>query len=91
MPASGVVLSKMLGDMLGVTPGDQVRLEVLGERPVADMPSGFVDDTMGLAMYLNLADVHRLMREGDVASGALLLIDSARKRRSRGSSRRSRR
>ena len=28
-------------------------------------------------MYLNLADVHRLMREGDVASGALLLIDSA--------------
>ena len=39
---------------------------------------------MGLAMYLNLADVHRLMREGDVASGALLLIDSAVKRRSRG-------
>ena len=79
MPASGVVLSKMLGDVLGVTPGDQVRLEVLeGARPVRDMPvAGFVDDTMGLAMYLNLDDVHRLMREGDVASGALLLIDSA--------------
>ena len=79
MPASGVVLSKMLGDILGVTPGDQVRLEVLeGARPVRDMAvAGFVDDTMGLAMYLNLADVHRLMREGDVASGALLLIDSA--------------
>ena len=39
MPASGVVLSKMLGDVLGVTPGDQVRLEVLeGARPVRDMP-----------------------------------------------------
>jgi putative ABC transport system permease protein len=79
MPASGVVLSKMLGDVLGVTSGDQVRLEVLeGARPVRDMPvAGFVDDTMGLAMYLNLGDVHRLMREGDVASGALLLIDPA--------------
>ncbi len=32
---------------------------------------------MGLAMYANLDVVHRLMREGDVASGALLLIDPA--------------
>ncbi len=39
MPASGVVLSKMLGDVLGVTPGDRVTLDVLeGIRPTRDMP-----------------------------------------------------
>ena len=38
MPASGVVLSKMLGDVLGVTPGDQVRLEVLEGATRRDMP-----------------------------------------------------
>ena len=32
---------------------------------------------MGLAMYMDLDALHRLMREGDVASGALLLIDPA--------------
>ena len=38
MPSSGVVLSKMLGDVLGVAPGDQVRLEVLeGLRPIRDV------------------------------------------------------
>jgi putative ABC transport system permease protein len=80
MPAGGVVVSKMLGEVLGVRPGDQVRLEVLeGVRPVADVTvAGLVDDTMGLSMYMELDAVHRLMREGDVLSGAVLLIDSSR-------------
>jgi putative ABC transport system permease protein len=39
--------------------------------------AGLVDDTMGLAMYLPLDAVHRLMREAEVSSGALLLIDQA--------------
>lgn len=80
MPPSGVVLSKILGDVLGVTPGDTVTIEVLeGIRPVRQVEvAGLVDDTMGLAMYMDLDAVHRLMREGDVASGALLLIDPAR-------------
>ena len=79
MPASGVVLSKILADVLGVTPGDTVTLEVLeGLRPVRQVEvAGLVDDTMGLAMYMELDAVHRLMREGEVESGALLLIDPA--------------
>jgi putative ABC transport system permease protein len=79
MPTSGVVVSKILGEVLGVKPGDTVRLEVLeGVRPVRDVVvAGLVDDTMGLAMYMPLDGVHRLMREGAVASGGLLLIDPA--------------
>jgi putative ABC transport system permease protein len=78
MPASGVVLSKILGDVLGVGPGDAITLEVLeGERPVRQVRvAGLVDDTMGLAMYMELGAVHRLMREGDVATGALMLVDA---------------
>jgi len=65
--------------VLGVALGDTVTVEVLeGARPVRQVEvAGLVDDTMGLAMYMELAAVHRLMREGEVASGALLLIDPA--------------
>ena len=80
MPSSGVVMSQILGDVLGVGRGDSVRLEVLeGGRPVRQvLVTGLVDDTMGLAMYMEAGELHRLMREADVASGALLLIDPAR-------------
>jgi putative ABC transport system permease protein len=80
MPASGVVMSQILADVLGVQPGDSVTLEVLeGVRPVRRVSvSALVDDTMGLAMYMELDALHRLMREGEVVSGALLLIDPAR-------------
>jgi putative ABC transport system permease protein len=80
MPASGVVMSQILAEVLGVAPGGEVTIEVLeGVRPVRQVTvTALVDDTMGLAMYMDLGQVHALMREGDVASGALLLIDPAR-------------
>jgi putative ABC transport system permease protein len=79
MPASGVVMSQILAEVLGVRPGDSVTLDVLeGVRPVRQVPvTGLVDDTMGLAMYMEIEQVHRLMREADVVSGALLLVDPA--------------
>ncbi len=80
MPPSGVVMSRMLADVLGAAPGDTLTVEVLeGARRVRQVDvAGLVDDTMGLALYMELDAVHRLMREGDVASGALLMIDPAR-------------
>jgi putative ABC transport system permease protein len=79
MPPSGVVLSRMLADVLHVVPGDSVAVEVLeGARPVREVQvAGAVDDILGLSLYMDLEGLHRLMREGDVASGALLLIDPA--------------
>jgi putative ABC transport system permease protein len=80
MPIAGVVLSRMLAEVLGVRPGESVTVEVLeGTRPVRQIVvASLVDDVLGLSLYMDLSALHRLMREGDVASGALLLIDQAR-------------
>jgi len=77
---SGVVLSKTLADVLGVAAGDSISLEVLeGNRPQRTVRvTGLVDDVMGLSVYMEMDALHRLMREGDVESGAVMLIDTWR-------------
>ena len=83
VPPAGVVLSKTLADVLGVTAGSRVTIEVLeGTRPVRDVDvAGLVDDMLGLSVYMDVDALHALMREGDVTSGALLLVDAAQQRR----------
>ena len=39
--------------------------------------TGTVDDVLGLSVLMDMAALHRMMREGDVASGALLLMERA--------------
>jgi putative ABC transport system permease protein len=81
-PASGLALSRALANALDVTTGETVTLEVLeGARPVHEASvSALVDDVFGVAAYMELNALHALMREGDVSTGALLLIDPARQR-----------
>jgi putative ABC transport system permease protein len=69
----------MLGNVLGVRAGDSVTLEVLeGHRPARVVQvTGLVDDILGLSAYMDAAALHQIMREGDVYTGALLLIDVA--------------
>jgi putative ABC transport system permease protein len=78
LPPSGVVLSLMLADVLGVAPGSTVTLEVLeGHRPTRQTQvTGLVDDILGLSAYMDEAALHQMMREGEVYTGALLLVDS---------------
>ena len=80
MPPSGVVLSQILADVLGVDAGDAVTVDVLeGVRPTRRLEvTGLVDDVLGLSIYMDISALHRMMREGDVVSGALLLVDSSR-------------
>jgi putative ABC transport system permease protein len=79
MPPAGVVLSLMLANVLDIKPGDIVTLEVLeGHRPVRTLEvTGIVDDIMGLSAYMDITALHEMMHEGNVANGALLLVDSA--------------
>jgi putative ABC transport system permease protein len=80
MPPSGVVLSQTLANVLDVRAGDEVTLEVLeGARPVRRIAvTGLVSDVLGLSAYMELSALHKMMREGDVLSGALLVVDSSR-------------
>lgn len=79
IPPDGLVLSQMLGDILNVRAGDTVRVEVLeGQRPIRDIPvASLVDDSLGLQAYLHRDAVGRLLREGEVISGAFLTVDPA--------------
>jgi putative ABC transport system permease protein len=79
LPPDGLLLSKMLGEVLGVAAGDKVRVEVLeGRRPVGELTvAALVDDSLGLQAYMRLEPVHRLLCEGNVVSSVALTMDPA--------------
>jgi len=79
LPPDGLVLSKMLGDVLHVSPGDEVQMSVLeGRRQVVDVPVRvLVDDTLGLQAYMRIDALHRLLGEGATVSGAAITVDPA--------------
>jgi putative ABC transport system permease protein len=79
LPPEGLVLSRMLGDILGARVGDTVTLEVLeGERPLRQVAVAvLVDDFMGLGAWMEIGALHRLLREGGTLSAAHLLVDQA--------------
>lgn len=79
IPAEGMVLTAKLAEILDVVPGDTLTVEVLeGARPVRQaLVAGTVDELFGLNAYMERAAVHRLLREGEAASGAFLRVDQA--------------
>jgi putative ABC transport system permease protein len=83
LPASGLVLSKKLGEILDVAPGDSLRVEVLtGDRQALDVPIvAMVDDSMGLQAYMRIDTLNRMVREGDTISGAAMSVDAAARSR----------
>lgn len=80
IPPRGVLLTEALADILGVRPGDPLRVEVLeGERPErTSLVSAVVPSTTGLSAYMSLDGVHALLREDALATGALLVVDGSR-------------
>jgi putative ABC transport system permease protein len=80
VPPSGLVLSRLLAEVLGARTGEPVTVEILeGSRPVRRLQVvGLVDDVLGLSAYTDIDALHDMMREGDVLSGAALLIDENR-------------
>jgi putative ABC transport system permease protein len=79
-PPDGLAMSKVLAEILGVTAGDSITVEVLeGQRPVRQVRvARLVDDFMGTGAWMQLDALHRLMREGRTLSGAYLLVDESR-------------
>jgi putative ABC transport system permease protein len=77
VPAAGIAMSAALAAGLRVSAGDAVTIEVLeGDRRRHQLQvTTLVDDVLGLTIYMDAPALHRLLREGDTASGAMLLVD----------------
>jgi putative ABC transport system permease protein len=77
LPPEGLVVSRILGDVLGLRLGDRVTVEVLeGRRPVRRLPVvRFVDDAIGVSAWMEIGALRRLLREGGTISGAQMLVD----------------
>ncbi len=77
VPEHGVMLNSKLAELLGVKLGDEVEVEVLeGKRPIAYVEvTAIVNEFGGLNAYMKKSQLHQLMRESRVASGAFLKVD----------------
>lgn len=74
----GLVLDEALAARLSLRPGDRVWTEILeGRGGQALLPvTGLARDYSGATVYMDRRALNRLMGEGDVASGAELLVAS---------------
>jgi putative ABC transport system permease protein len=77
----GVVISSKLAEVLGARVGDELIIEVLdGKRPVAKARLiALAEDFTGVAAYMEMGALNRLLGEGDVISGASFTIDQAQR------------
>lgn len=80
VPATGLILSERLAQVLEVRPGEEVVVEVLeGRRPVRPLRvAGVVADFQGEAAYASLDAIHRLMQEDHAVTGVFLAADPRR-------------
>ena len=79
VPPSGLVLSTMLAEKLGVEPGDRVWVEILeGRRPNLAVPVTALFDTyIGMPAYMDIAALNRLLLEPRRVASLDLLVDEA--------------
>lgn len=80
LPEEGIVMSAKLGEILGARIGDVVQVEALeGQRATREVAiRGFMEDFAGVAAFMDINALRRLMREGNTVSGAYLAVDQAR-------------
>ena len=77
VPPDGVVLTTRLAEVLGAHLGDSVTIEVLeGERPVRQATvTGFVDELVGISVYMDIRSLNGMMKEGNAITGSYLSVD----------------
>ncbi|NUP12388.1 MAG: ABC transporter permease [Polyangiaceae bacterium] len=78
-PPDGVVLTDLLGEILGVEVGDTLEVHVReGARPLKRLTvSGFVDEGFGLQGHMRVAALRDFLDEEPLVSTGLLRIDPA--------------
>lgn len=79
LPENGMIVSSKLAQVLGAKVGDDLLIEVLeGKRPTKYVRlAGLAEDFAGMAAYMDIKALNRLLEEGDVITGATFRIDQA--------------
>lgn len=79
IPDEGVLLTSVLGDILGVNAGDVVEIELKeGDRGTRELVvAGLIEEGFGLQGYVSKPNLHRLLRESPRVSSALFRIDKS--------------
>jgi putative ABC transport system permease protein len=77
----GIIISAKLAQVLGAKVGDMLLIEALeGRRLVRSVPlTGLAEDFTGIAAYMDLHAVNRLLGEGDIITGASFTLDQSRR------------
>jgi putative ABC transport system permease protein len=80
LPARGIVISAKLASVLHLRLGDEVIAHVLeGEERELTVPIvGLAEDFAGVAAYMELHALNRLLLEGDRITGAHLVVEAGR-------------
>jgi putative ABC transport system permease protein len=80
LPARGIIMSAKLASVLQLRPGDEVHARVLEgrEREISVPVVGLAEDFAGMAAYMELHALNRLLLEGDQISGAHVVVDKSR-------------
>lgn len=78
LPPGGILMTTMLAELLGVSPGDTVTVEVLdGRRPIREVRLvGTAEELLGTSAYMDIRDLNHLLQEGESVSGVLLQVDA---------------
>src|SRR6266581_3511361 len=79
LPSDGLVVSAKLAELLGARVGEDLVVEVLeGKRPTRLIRlAGLAEDFAGVAAYMDMNGLNRLLGEGDIISGASFRVDGA--------------
>jgi len=77
LPDKGLVISDALARLLNIKIGDEIEVEILeGRRQTVMQPvSAIITGFIGLTAYMNLDQMNRMLKEGDVISGVYLGLD----------------
>jgi putative ABC transport system permease protein len=78
-PASGLLLSETLADLLHARRGDVIHVELFGaKRKAAEVPvADIIQSYFGLSAFMDLDALNRLLGEGPSANGVHVLLDPA--------------
>jgi len=81
LPPHGLIVSAKLAEVLSAREGDELVVEVLeGKRKVRTVPLvALAQDFAGVAAYMEIKALNRLLEEGDIISGAGVTVERSRR------------